>query len=199
MSKVTVAAINHATALELQIASTAVLEVDADGVNLASGKNKNWYVDLVGDNFAVGGQGATYGQVTIGSRVYNAWELPTHASNSPFVEVNFWLPPDYDAAPLSVVCYMFKTATATGTDIDTRCRLGCIGVGDSLSPAVSSAVDVVDTVGANEALFLVEHSLTPGNAANGGLCHGYIQRVPFVAADNYTSSVYLLGARVSYA
>lgn len=189
----------HATALDLKIGGTAVLSLDAAGVSIASGKNKDWFLDLLGDNFAVGGQGAAYGQVTIGSRVYNAWELPNHASNSPFIEVNFWLPPDYDGAELAVQLCCFRTATATGTAIDTRCRLACIGVGDTMNPTLSTAVDVVDTVGANETPFLVDHSLTPANAADGGLCHGIIQRVPSLPADDYTGSVYLLGARVRYA
>lgn len=199
MSKLTAAEVAHATQLDLSIGGTDVFRVTSDGVEVVSGKNRNWFTQLIAGNIAVGGQGAAYDVETLGSfRKYNAWELPTHASNSPFIELNFWLPPDYDGSALKFTADMFRLNTATGSDIDTRLRLGCVGPGDSLDVTVSSVVDVVTATGANSALFQVEHTVTPANAADGGLCHGYFQRVPGQAADDYTDSVYFLGARVEY-
>lgn len=199
MSKVTAEEFAHATQIDLSIGGTSMLRLTSDGVQRPNGKDSSWFTYLTEGNIAVGGQGAAYAEETIGTgRIYKAWELPTHASNSPFVEINFWLPPDYDGSELKFTAYMFKQNTATGTDIDTRLRIACVGAGDYLDPTVSAAVDVVDTVGTNDYLFLVEHTVTPANAADGGLVHGRFQRVPSLPADDYTDSVYLIGARVEY-
>lgn len=195
----TEAEINHATAFDLSIAGTPVLNFDADGMDLVSGKNKNWFDHLLGSNFAVGGNGAVAQAVlSIGaSRKYNAFELP-NGGTDPFLETTFWLPPDYDAASISLTFYLVKTATATGTNIVTRCRLGCAGSGDSLDLSITSPDDTTTAVGANNTLFTVTHALVPTNAADGGLCHGFFQRVPTSVNDDYTGSIYLLGARVRY-
>lgn len=201
MSKLKTPIIEDATSISLKIDGTTIMSIDEDGVSISNGTNANWFVDLFGDRIAVGGQGAlAQATLTIGSfRIYNVWEFINHASNSPYLEVTFFLPPDYDGRDLKVTLFMVRTATATGTDIDTRCRLGCVEPTESLDVTVSSAIDVVTTTGANNTLFTVEHTVSPAGAAAGALCHGYIQRVPSVPADDYTGSVYLIGARVEYA
>lgn len=200
MSDFTAEKLKHATQLDLEIGGTSMLRLTSSGLERPNGRDKGWFVDLVGGHLAVGGQGAAFAEESLGTgRVYPAFELPTHASNSPYVELSFWLPPDYDGSALLVTGFFFKKITATGTAIDTRVRLGCVAAGVLLDPSVSAAVDVVDTVAANESLFLVEHTVTPANGAAGALCHGRFQRVPSLAADDYTASVYLIGARVAYA
>ena len=199
MSRILTQVVEDDTQIDLKIGGDSMLQLTSDGISRPNGKNADWYQDIVGGNIAVGGAGAAAATVTVGSRVYNAWALPNDATLNAYLEINFWLPPDYDGSALKFCAYMTKTATATGTDIDTRIRVGCIGAGDNLSPTLSAAVDVVDTVGTNETLFLVEHTLTPANAADGGLCHGIIQRVASLPADDYTGTVYLIGARVEYA
>lgn len=192
--------LEHATELDIKIGGVSLMNFDADGVRRGAGTDYNWFTHLSGDNFCLGGSGAVAKAVlTIGSfRSYNAWELPNGATN-PFLEWNFWLPPDYDGSALAITCYMVRTATATGSDIVTNVRLGCLGAGDNLNLTPSAQNNVTDTVSANNTLFLLEHTVTPANAADGGMCHGYLQRVPTDAADNYTGSVYLIGARVEYA
>lgn len=202
MSKLTTASIEDATQLDLKIGGNDVLRLTADGSQRMQGMDLNWFVDLIGDHLAIGGSGALAQAVlSIGSfRKYNAWEFINHASNNPFLDLNFWLPPGYDGRPLKGTLYFVKTATATGTDIVTNLRLVAIGEGDSLDSTVSaSGLNVVTTVGANNCLFTVEHDVTPNNAADGGLCHGLIQRLPTNASDDYTGSVYLIGARIEFA
>lgn len=201
MSRLLTPVVEDASGIALKVGGTTMLNIDTDGISRPNGTDAQWFVDLFGDRIAVGGQGAlAQATLTIGSfRIYNAWELINHASNSPYLEITFFLPPDYDGRDLKITLFMVRTATATGTDIDTRCRLGCVEPTESLDVTVSSAVDVVTTTGANNTLFTVEHTVSPAGAAAGALCHGYIQRVPSVPADDYTGSVYLIGARVEYA
>lgn len=196
--------LEHATELDIKIGGVSLMNFDADGVRRGAGTDYNWFTHLSGSNFCIGGGGSggalTEAVTVIGSfRAYNVWALPNSVSNQPFIEFNFWLPPDYDGSALKITCYMVRTSTSTGTDIVTNIRLGCIGAGDTLNLTTSSQNNVTDTTGANNTLFLVEHTVTPANAADGGMCHGFIQRVPTDAADDYTGSVYLIGARVEYA
>jgi hypothetical protein len=190
--------INHATGIDLNINSTTVLAITADGVE-RTGADYSWSAELTGANFALGGGGAlAQAVVTIGSRKYNAWELPNGVTD-PYLEANFWIPPGYDASNLLFSLYLFKTATATGTNIVTNSQFACIGSADSLDATLSSVNNVTTAVGANNCLFVAQHTIAPANAADGGLCHGIIQRIPTNVADNYTGSIYILGARVEYA
>lgn len=191
--------INHATGIDLKINSSTVLAITEDGVT-RTGADYSWSQEILGDNFAVAGGGSVAQAIlSIGtSRKYNAWEFQ-NAAAYPYLDINFWLPPGYDGSALLVTLYWVKTATATGTNIVSNCRLGCIGTGDSLDVAVSNAVNLTTAVGANNCLFVTQHTVTPANAADGGLCHGIIQRLPAEAADDYTGSAYLIGARVEYA
>ena len=192
-------AINHATGMEFQIAGAPVLEITASGVT-RTGADYSWSQEILGDNFAIAGGGAVAQAVlSIGSyRKYNAWEFPNGATD-PYIDINFWRPPGYDGSALTATLYWVKTATATGTAIVTNCRLACVGTGDSLDATVSTGINVTTTVGTNNYLFITSHAVTPANAADGGLCHGLIQRLPTNVADDYTGSVYLIGARVEYA
>lgn len=201
MSRILTETIEHATQLNLKIGGVSVLEVTADGVDRVSGKDRNWFTDLIGANISLGGSGAL-AQAALnigGARVFNAWELINHGSNNPYLAVQFWLPPDYDGSALKISLFLVKTATATGSNIVTRVALECIGSGDTLAASVAQTANVTTAVGANNCLFVAEQTVTPDNAADGGLCHGYFQRRPTETADDYTGSIYLLGARVEYA
>ncbi len=190
--------INHATGIDLKINGSTVLALTEGGVT-RTGADYSWSQELFGKNFAVGGSGALdEAVITIGTyRKYNAFEFVN--SSTPYLDVNFWLPPDYDGSALLVTLYFVKTATATGTDIVTRIRLGCIGEADSLDVTISNPTDITTTTAANNCLFTVAHTVTPLNAADGGLCHGIVQRIATAVADDYTGSAYLIGARVEYA
>lgn len=192
--------IEDAAGIDLKVDGVTLLRLNADGMERQAGADFNWFHDLVGSNIAVGGNGAVaQAVVSVGSfRKYNAWELPNGATD-PFLDVNFFLPDGYDGSELKVTLFLFKTATATGTAVVTRARLGCVAPGSTLDLSISTGVNVTTTVGANNALFAVEHTLTPPNPASGALCHGIIQRVPTAVADDYTGSLYLIGARVEYA
>lgn len=192
--------INNATSIELQIAGSTVLKISADGVT-RTGADYSWHTDLGADNISVGGSGAVAQAVLDlgGARKYMAWELVNSGSSNAYLAVQFWLPPGYDGSALKVSLYLVKTATATGSAVVTRTALECIGAGDSLAASVAQTASVTTSVGSNNCLFIAEQTLTPDNAADGGLCHGYIQRRPTDVADNYTGSIYLLGARVEYA
>lgn len=191
--------LNHATGIDLKINGTTVLAI-TDGGTERTGADYSWAQEILGHNFAIAGGGAVAQAVlSIGTyRKYNAWEFPNGATD-PYIDVNFWLPDGYDASGLVVKLYWVKTATATGTAIVTNCRLACVGTADSLDATVSTGINVTTTVGANNYLFVTSHTVTPANAADGGLCHGLIQRLPTNVADDYTGSIYLLGARVEYA
>lgn len=199
MSRVLTAVVEDATQLDLKIGGNSKLRVTADGVERPSGLDLSWFIDLLGDNFAIAGGGAVAQAVlSIGSfRKYNSWEFP-NGGTDPYIDINFWLPPGYDGRELTVTLNWVKTATATGTNIVTNARLACIGAGDSLDATVSTGVDVTTAVGANNTRFLTTHTVTPTNAADGGLCHGLIQRKPTNVSDDYTGSVYLVGARVEF-
>jgi hypothetical protein len=201
MSRVLTEIVEHATQLDLKVGGVAMMRFDADGVSRPNGCDKAWFTDLIGVNLALGGSGAlAQALLTIsGARIFNAWELINHASNNPYLAVQFWLPPDYDGSALKISLYLVKTATATGSNIVTRVALECIGSGDTLAASVAQTAMVTTAVGANNCLFVAEQTVTPDNAADGGLCHGYFQRRPTETADDYTGSVYLLGARVEYA
>lgn len=189
---------NHATGMDLKINNATVLAITEHGVE-RTGADFSWSIELTGANFALGGGGAVAQAVlTVGSRKYNVWELP-NGGTDPYLEANFWIPPGYDASSLLFSLYLFKTATATGTNIVTNAQFACIGSADSLDATLSSANNVTKAVGANNCLFVAQHTITPANAADGGLCHGVIQRAPTNVADDYTGSIYLLGARVEYA
>lgn len=191
--------LNHATQLDLKVAGNSLLRMTDGVLTRPTGTDKSWFVDLLGDAFGLGGGGAVaQAQITVGSRKYNAWEFP-NGGTDPILEMNFWLPPDYNGDALKCTFYCFKTATATGSNIVSNLQLACVGAADDLDATLSSGVTVTDAVGANDALFLVEHTITPANAADGGLVHGIFQRLPTNVADDYTDSVYLIGARVEYA
>lgn len=200
MSKVLAERVEHVTGLSLAINGVSIMQINAAGVEQVGGTNYNWFAELLGNNFAVAGGGALAQSVlSVGSfRKYNVWELP-NGGTDPFLDVNFWLPPDYDGSPLKVTLNFVKTTTATGTNIITTCRLACIGVGDSLDATASAEVKVTTAVGSNNCLFTVEHTVTPDNRFDGLLCHGLVQRKPTDVLDDYTGSVYLIGARVEYA
>ena len=188
--------------LDLSLVSgTPQIRLTTAGFSRPNAKDLHWYQDLYGPNFAAGGAGALdEALLAIGTfRQYKAWELIPHASNNPYIDFSFWLPPDYDASELKFTLSLVKTATATGSNIVTRMNMGCVGLADTLDLSMTTAVDDTVAVGANAALFIAEHTITPANAADGGLCHGYIQRMNTDASDDYTDSVYLLGARVEYA
>lgn len=191
--------VEHTTGIDLKIGGSTVLAVTAGGTT-RTGADFSWSQELLGSNFAIAGGGAVAQAVlSIGSfRKYNAWEFPNGATN-PYIDINFWLPPGYDGSALLATLYWVKTVTATGTNIVTNCRLACIGTGDSLDATVSSAVNVTTAVGSNNYLFVAQHTVTPANAADGGLCHGLIQRLVTDGADDYTGSTYLIGARMEYA
>jgi hypothetical protein len=188
-----------ATGLDVVINGTTVLAVTEAGVT-RTGADYSWSQEILGDNFAIAGGGAVAQAVlSIGAyRKYNVWEFPNGATD-PYIDVNFWLPPGYDGSGLSMKLYWVKTATATGSNIVTNARLACIGAGDSLDATVSTGINVTTAVGTNNYLFVTTHSVTPANAADGGLCHGLIQRLVTNGSDDYTGSTYLLGARVEYA
>ena len=192
--------IDHPTGIDLKIAGSTVLAITADGIT-RTGADYSWYTDLIGANIAVGGSGALAQAILDigGARKFNAWELVNSGSSNAYLGVQFWLPPDYDGSALKISLYLVKTATATGTNIVTRTALECIGTGDTLVATVGQTTNVTTAVGANNCLFVAEQTITPDNAADGGLCHGYIQRRPTEVADDYTGSIYLLGARVEYA
>lgn len=187
------------TSIDIKIAGNSILNIAAGGIT-RTGADYSWSQEILGDNFAIAGGGAVAQAVlSIGSfRKYNAWEFPNGATD-PYIDINFWLPPGYDGSALKVTLYWVKKTTATGTAIVTNCRLVCIGTGDSLNSTVSTGIDVTTTVGANDCLFITEHTVTPNSAVDGGLCHGLIQRKPTNVADDYTASTYLIGARVEYA
>lgn len=189
----------HDTGIDLKINGATVLNIAEGGIT-RTGADYSWSQEILGDNFAIAGGGAIAQAVlSIGSfRKYNAWQFPNGATD-PYIDINFWLPPGYDGSALKATLYWVKTATATGTAIVTSCRLVCIGTGDSLDSTVSTGVDVTTTVGSNNCLFITEHTVTPNNAADGGLCHGLIQRKPTNVADDYTGSTYLIGVRMEYA
>ncbi len=201
MAKTVTPTVEHPTALDVDINGVTMMAFTSDGVSRPNGRDADWHTYLAGDNFSVGGSGSVDQSVlAIGSfRTYNVWELVNSASSDPFTECNFWLPDDYDGSDIKVTLQCVRVDTASGTDIDTRVRLGCIGAGDDLDVTISSGVDVITTIGANDALFTIEHTVSPANAADGGLCHGFIQRVPTAVADDYTGSIYVLGAKVEYA
>lgn len=192
--------VNHATQLDLSVAGNPVLTLTEDGVE-RTGLDLSWHIDLLGSNFCVAGGGAVNEAVlSIGSfRKYNAWEFP-NGSTDPYIDVNFWLPPGYDGRDIKVTLAFVRTATATGSNIVTNARFMCIGAGDSLQGTVSNAINVTTAIGAQQCLFYATHStINPNNAPDGGMCHGLIQRLVTNVADDYTGSVYLIGARVEFA
>lgn len=192
--------IDNAASIEFQIGGNTVFEIEADGIT-RTGADYSWSTELGADNISVGGSGAV-AQAALdlgGARKYLAWELVNSGSTNAYLAVQFWLPPGYDGSPLKISLYLVKTATATGSAIVTRTALECIGTGDTLAASVAQTAMVTTSVGTNNCLFVAEQNVTPDNAADGGLCHGYIQRRSTETADNYTGSVYLLGARVEYA
>lgn len=190
--------INHATGIDLKINNATVLAITEGGIE-RTGIDYSWSTELIGANFALGGGGAiAQAVVSIGSRKYNVWELP-NGGTDPHLDINFWLPEGYDASALLLSLYLVKSITATGTNIVTNARLACIGSGDSLDATLSTAANVTTAVGANNCLFVAQHTITPANSSGGSLCHGLIQRVPTNVADDYTGSIYLIGARVEYA
>lgn len=190
--------INHATGIDLKINGNTVLAITEGGVE-RTGADYSWSTELIGSNFALGGGGAIAQAVlSVGSRKYNVWELP-NGGTDPYLEVNFWIPAGYDASNLLLSLYLLKTATASGTNIVTNAQFACVGTADSLDATLSSANNVTTAAGANNTLFVAQHTIAPANASDGGLCHGIIQRVPTNVADDYTGSIYLLGARVEYA
>lgn len=192
--------INHATGIDLKINNSTVLAITEGGIE-RTGADYSWSTELLGANLALGGSGALAQAVLNlgGARSFNAWELINSGASNPYLAVQFWLPPDYDASPLKVSLYFVKTATASGSNIVTRVALECIGTGDTLAATVGQTTNVTTAVGANNCLFVAEQTITPDNASDGGLCHGYFQRRPTEVADDYTGSIYLLGARVEYA
>jgi len=192
--------INHATGIDFKINGVTKLAITEGGTE-RTGADYSWNLELLGANLCVGGSGAVAQAILDlgGARKFNAWELVNSGSSNAYLGVQFWLPPSYDASPLKVSLYFVKTATATGTNIVTRVALECIGTGDTLAATVGQTTNVTTAVGANNCLFVAEQTITPDNAADGGLCHGYIQRRPTEVADDYTGSIYLLGARVEYA
>ena len=200
MSSIQTTQIVTPTGLDIVVDGTTVAEFLEDSVTL-NVTNKNWFVDIIGANVAIGGSGAVAQAILDlgGARKFNAWELVNSGSANAYLAVQFWLPPDYDGSALKVSLYLVKTATATGTAVVTRTALECIGTGDTLAAAVAQTAAVTTSVGSNNCLFVAEQTVTPDNAADGGLCHGYIQRRSTDASDNYTGSIYLLGARVEYA
>ena len=192
--------INHATGIDLKINNNTVFSITENGTE-RTGADYSWSMELLGANLCVGGSGAVAQAILDlgGARKFNAWELVNSGSSSAYLGVQFWLPPGYDGSPLKISLYLVKTATATGSNIVTRTALECIGTGDTLVATVGQTTNVTTAVGANNCLFVAEQTVTPDNAADGGLCHGYIQRRPTEVADDYTGSIYLLGARVEYA
>lgn len=192
--------INHPTQIDLSINSVPVMSITETGVE-RFGADRSWAMELLGANLAIGGSGAVAQAVLDlgGARKFNAWELVNSGSTNAYLAVQFWLPPDYDGSALKLSLYLVKTLTASGTNIVTRTALECIGTGDTLIAAVAQTDMVTTAVGANNCLFVAEQTITPDNAADGGLCHGYIQRRSTEVADDYTASVYLVGARVEYA
>lgn len=192
--------IKHDTGIQLKINEVTVFSATETGVERFVA-DYSWALELLGANLAVGGSGAVAQAILDlgGARKFNAWELINSSSTNAYLAVQFWLPPDYDGSPLKIKLYLVKTLTASGTNIVTRTALECIGTGDTLAAAVAQTAMVTTAVGANNCLFVAEQTITPDNAADGGLCHGYIQRRSTEVADDYTASVYLIGARVEYA
>lgn len=192
--------INHATGIDLKINNSTVLAITEGGIT-RTGADYSWSLELLGANLCIGGSGAVAQAILDlgGARKFNAWELVNSGASNAYLGVQFWLPPDYDGSALKISLYLVKTATATGTNIVTRTALECIGTGDTLVATVGQTSMVTTAVGSNNCLFVAEQTVTPDNAADGGLCHGYIQRRPTEVADDYTGSIYLLGARVEYA
>jgi hypothetical protein len=163
------------------------------------GVNRTWGRSLQPRDAALGVPGAAEGPLDTNHGIFsvNFSYLAFDPTTREWAHWAIALPPDYNGAALKFTVYWYAAAGTVSATVTWRVRAACINDLEVVVGATGLGAGATDTITALSTLHVPSITMTPDNAASGGLLAVSLERT--ADTDTFNGDARLIALHVAYA